>query len=814
MTSRPLFACAGLAALLLIQAPGCGGDDAPSQASDVKQSVPELPWEVVSDQGETYLSNLFYAEDSDNEQIMPVALDGHVMIDRLVYPTLGNPNLYVKDDAHDSFLVVLRVETELLAHLAPKTGKASGSPHSLVTLDQRPGDELAVFLVDRAARWAGDSERPDAVEPDGVHTLRIEPSRILMHKVPDDMPEPFKRRRTLRCSFDQAAMAGVPGGLYDVRFEVRRDGAVVASEYQYNALRVFDHGPDDGEYSVVSVTDTQVSVGALFDSKTTAKLEDFVDFVSTTEDPDIRQAAFITFNGDLHNGGSPAGLRQRFVATTYNEEAKRIVAALKELPLPIFLTPGNHDGSVSMGHVPRAIELFDKLTFESLEEVVEEAEPKAWPDFDWSAFEQYRDATAALPGGWHRDIFVGSHVRRAGAKTFAKGWLPVPRADRNMVLYDGFNQWRRTYGPLSSSWFFGKNHYVSMNTFELRQHRRTGWGLYSVNFGGGMSPEQLEWLGRDLKRAAAAERDVVLLAHHDPRGGHKGQDLGYYFAQVDYRGIGQSLGGFLKSHVVDKIVCKAPDWALSAKMEDDCTHDGLLEWMRPDEEFDCADADRLDDGRCDTSLFEPSGGSPPARLPRFSGYALIDALAEDTHVRTFLLGHTHYNSLEVLEAGDELVPERVQVDAATAEAFAAIEIGNPVRGYARQAGEGDYDPDALSSDAIVEDNGRFFLLLEAAGHSFERRLQGKGRELVVLRLTTNADITHQKFHGDTMMGFSVIHMTRHPDARGYDLPQLNRVSYFIHAGDDRFDPVADVDIDRTKRLGARDPTNPVAQLFE
>ena len=34
---------------------------------------------------------------------MPYAIDGHVMIDRLVYPTLGNPNLYVKSDPSDEF---------------------------------------------------------------------------------------------------------------------------------------------------------------------------------------------------------------------------------------------------------------------------------------------------------------------------------------------------------------------------------------------------------------------------------------------------------------------------------------------------------------------------------------------------------------------------------------------------------------------------------------------------------------------------------------------------------------------------------------
>jgi len=42
---------------------------------------------------------------------------------------------------------------------------------------------------------------------------------------------------------------------------------------------------------------------------------------------------------------------------------------------------------------------------------------------------------------------------------------------------------------------------------------------------------------------------LVVLAHHDPRGGHKGKDPGYYFEQLDYRSIYQSSINYLVGKV-------------------------------------------------------------------------------------------------------------------------------------------------------------------------------------------------------------------------------------------------------------------------
>src|SRR4051812_1714826 len=170
-------------------------------------------------------------------------------------------------------------------------------------------------------------------------------------------------------------MSKVPAGLYDVRMEIRKDNDFYKPkgnttgiyEYQYNAVRVFDTEPD--EYKVINITDTQVSVGDLYGAKTKDKLDELVQFLNTTNDPAVIGSSFITFNGDLHNGGSPASLRQRTVAWTYNDEAKAIVNTLKFLPVPIFLTAGNHDGYVSTGHVPGAVKALDTVLVDKLPEV-------------------------------------------------------------------------------------------------------------------------------------------------------------------------------------------------------------------------------------------------------------------------------------------------------------------------------------------------------------------------------------------------------------------------------------------------------------
>lgn len=788
---------------------------------------PELPWEIRSEQGETYVPNVFYAEATDNEQIMPLkGDDGRYGIDRMIYPTLGNPNIYVRTDPADSLTVVLRMEESAIAHLTPTEVEVPGTSDRKLELHETPGNALAFELVRRGGREAyTETDRVTYFEQD-ANLHRIQPSEIWVKPVDPRMPEAFKKRRTLRVIFRQEALEHLPAGLYDLRFEAVAAGRFVQGESgnsnvyeaQYNAVRIYDLGNTPDEYNVLNVTDTQVSMGDLYDSKTKAHLHEFVSYVNASTDPEVTNSKFITFNGDLHNGGSPGGIRQRFVANTYRDEAREIVQTLKQLRYPIFLTIGNHDGYVSMGHVAGGIKAIDAAVFDNMGRVIRDAGSTEWPGFSMAKMDAYLQRTKETPGGLHRDIFVGSFVRRP-AWTFAEGWISVPREERNMVLYDGLQQWQRSYGPTYFSHRFGKNHYISVNTFELRQHRRSGWGMYTVNYGGGMSDVQLEWLSRELGRTDSDGMDAVLLAHHDPRGGHKGKDFPYYFDQLEYTGMGVSAKNYLEQKFLTPFICgSAPSWMLTDAKNSDCLHDGLQEWMRADEEFDCDEADRLSDGRCDTSRFDPALPIAQRRAPRFSGYELISLLALHPSARTLLLGHTHYHSLEMLVEGDELIPSVVALDEAQRKRLASAEVTNPLRGLSEQTPSdptnAEYDPEKTNEQAIEERNGRLIMHLELAGHRIHRTVEGARRELAIVRLTSNADLTHQLADGNAMMGFSVMVVRHRDDARAYSNPQIDKLRYYQNIGSNAFRVAGEVLLDRTQSLKRTAQNNPVEAMFQ
>ncbi len=829
-----LAACSGGSDGTGSSAPGTGDDSTKAQGDDSNggpagpAQSQELPWEVISEQGETLLPDVFYADSVQNEQVMPTAIDGHDQIDRLIYPTLGNPNLYVKSDANDSFVSVLRIEPDALAHLTPDmSAEVPGTQLHTVVLHGDALNGLNFYLVSRAGRTAATEAANAMKTPDGKTVFQVQPTELRVNPMPADMPAALKSRLTVRAIFRQKEMAAIPPGLYDLRFEVTKAGKLVTGssdsqpvyEFQYNALRVFDAPPANDEYSAVNVTDTQVSVGDLYDAKTTAKLTEFVNYINQTSEPGVRKAAFITFNGDLHNGGSPGGVRERFVAMNYNNEAKVILGALKQLTLPIFLTIGNHDGYTSTGIVPQAIVDVDKLVFDSMEKVVGDFGPHPWPNFSFSQYDAYRNAVKSVPGGFHRDIYAGRFVRKAGVNTFGQGWKELPIAQRNEMLYDGFNQWRRTYGPLYSSFRWGKNVYLNTNSYDLRQHRRSGWGMYTVNYGGGLSTVQAEWIKREVSRATTDGEDVILLAHHDPRGGHHGKDFPYYFSQLEFHGIGQSAINYILSEVVDPKLCKLPTWALSDSQQLTCMHDGLQEWMRPDPEFDCDDTEKNSDGTCNAALFDVSKLGAQAHHYRYSGLELIDLIANSPVVRTMILGHTHYNSYEVTAPGEDVVPGNVALDGDQTKLLDSLEVQNPLRGASwldKALGHDtpDYDPTALGQQGITQANAVFYQDLAYVAGKTQRKLQGQGRELVILRLTSNADLTSQQYAGTTMMGFSVLFLTHQTtDGRGYDLPQVNRVTYFINQGSDAFSQVRTIALQRTTHFGAHDQANPVAQLF-
>jgi hypothetical protein len=300
---------------------------------------------------------------------------------------------------------------------------------------------------------------------------------------------------------------------------------------------------------------------------------------------------------------------------------------------------------------------------------------------------------------------------------------------------------------------------------------------------------------------------MIVLMHHDPRGGHKGVDFGYYSPTLEYRGIAQSTLNYLFSSKLVPAVCKQADWSLSVDERESCLHDGLQEWMAPDEELDKDKA----------GFF-------------LSGVEVLKRFVKQPHARTLVLGHVHFNSLEVLQSGDVLVPNRLAMDPAAQATSASIEASNPVRRLSWEDKLAPASPSAwrwsedmnpslandiqTSLDVHSFDKWRTDLndMLAAATPPSMTTLsapQGGPRELAILRFTSGADLSNQKYGDKAMYGYTVLHITKQSD-----MPRINRLTYFIHAGTDAFNKIQTIDVDRTKSITTRAKTNPVEELFD
>ena len=806
---------------------------------DVVQGKKDFPWEISNGCGETYLTDIFYAEAIQNEQIAPLTIqDKHnqnkrIQIDRLIYPTIGNPNLYSKNNPQDTLMLVLRTE-----ELADVKWENFQHPHS--TQKKRratSNDKVPTFyLVDRSQRSALTNSKP--MKP-GKDIHKIEPSIFLVHSQ-SQYPEVFRHRYTYEAHFDEKVMKGIEPGMYDIRVDMPSG----VFEYQYNAVSVIEKESEN--YSVINVTDSQVSISLkaskalqekTFKIVSHDKLKQFVEYINyVMENPDkakseadqkIRNAPFITFNGDLHNGGSPGSLLPADVMYTYQKEAEAIMNILMELRKPIFLVAGNHDGYVSMGHVPALVSAYAKLSpnHKSLDELVQEEEKLQGRTGLYSRYKKFISETEETLGGKHVDIFTGVFVRTT-AQSFKEAYAYLEEDKRNLPLYDGFYYWRKTYGPLHTSWSYGKNHYINMNSYDCRQHRRSGWGMYTVNYGGCISLEQNLWISREINATNKQNLDIVLIAHHDPRGGHKGKDFPFYFKQLEYTGAGLSLKNYIQGEIIMAKYCKLSEESTRSKTANlGCLHDGLQEWMLPDKEFDCHSRYKFKEGenagKCNQENFDYASNGEEKHRAWYSGYALIDKLARNKNLRTLLLGHTHYNSIETLLPGDELVPGSVILSKEDHKKFAEKNAGKeqsiPMRALSRlkelfgsdtqeEEKSSEEDKALLVRNGIQEEITEHLeatkLVFSDSGHSFRRILDD--HELLVLRLTSVARMSEQKTKDDKeMFGFTLFDVDMEGNVKGYEKPQINGVTYMRNSSETNTVNFKDVDtirIDRNERL--------------
>ena len=299
-----------------------------------------------------------------------------------------------------------------------------------------------------------------------------------------------------------------------------------------------------------------------------------------------------------------------------------------------------------------------------------------------------------------------------------------------------------------------------------------------------------------------------------------------------------------------------------------CMQDGLQEWMRPDSNFDCERKDMYDkkdvkvaqaiaatnssndqswrnyviDGRC--NLHKLAG----KRHRIYSGYQLVDMMANNSKMRTLLLGHTHYNSLEVIPSAQmvannsysgaqaqhaQIVPGQITLDAQSQEKYLPAERNflsrfNPMRWMGgkreqeRQQEKAQLQAIAAKGifKASCNDVTCAVLDAKAAGHSFDG--VRKVNELAILRLTSVANLTEQEELSkpdDKAFGFSILKLGQKSNnkADNKNASRIEALDFLVNDGSGKFTIIGSASVDRDRYVPsvADDPQklNPLSKLF-
>jgi hypothetical protein len=772
-------------------------------------------WEIKGPKGAIVVPDLFYADPIQNLQGMPLGVKipySHKSgtftyeINNFIYPTIGNPTLYTKEDPKDLFFVALRVPSDIIALNRPQ--KKPLGKNWTYKMRSRP----KVYILSRKKRkileWGvpldnyGDRRK-------GVYPVE---AATIVRREQKGAPIELLRRETLLLYFKKSQLENIPPGFYDVRVEWKF-GPLASDqivEWQYNSLRIFKAPPKNGKYRFLNMADTQISLDHFLSFKQNsldkfAQFKDFLNKLFTLPDKNLLRkkfkhivnSKFITFNGDFHNSGSPAGIRSEWVSKIPAREGAAAISVLRDLPLPIFLTMGNHDGHVNMGHRLLLGKHVSPLRIKKWQERIQRNNEliysgrSAYHGKKALDFIESLKKTKKTPGGREVDIFHGI-FKRTSRTANLQDWGPLQKSERNYPLYDASNQWRKLYGTNYSAWNYGDGHLINLNTYDLRQHSRAGWGLFIMNYGGGISSFQMGWVKREVAAATRLDRDIILIGHHDPRGGHKDKDRPYYYPLLDYKGVQSSAKQWFKDEILADYGCRYLPGRLLEKFKVSCVHTGLLEWMFPDFNLDCWDKS------CPPNYVAWALSNFKGKI-YFSGPELVDLIIRTPNIRTVLLGHTHHTTLKTYYPGSNVAEDRIYVDDYGIKRKIKKILGLKKNIY----------PFKKALD------GRFYLDLTKLQKKYKVGLGDK--EVSFLRTTSLAKQTHAKAKWKnkklTNYGFTIFGVNKKRDYRKYKQAQINRAHFYVNTDDGGKFPFLKVHSMTIKRaLGGTEAEN--AQGFD
>ncbi len=284
-----------------------------------------------------------------------------------------------------------------------------------------------------------------------------------------------------------------------------------------------------------------------------------------------------------HSESTPYHLEK----SSYWNEFQSMVQFFRQLKFPTFIGLGNHDG--------------------------------------YAAYEMHNNSST-LPAVQFSATTTGPETQR--------------------VLFDGKHYWQKMFGPRYYSFDFGNWHFVFLDTFDHYRYFRLTYSNFGANDGGWISEEQLKWLETDFRAAEKAGKKIVLVGHHDPRGGAKGMfydDEKYRYPRRGILRLGDELWYKFNNFQKDPLF-SCQQWASAETTVD---HHGLI-----DTHYDSA-----------------------KELLRLIGTYPV------TH---FFLGHDHADYYDIATIGNNRV-HFVHTTALTAQAFQARDMEN----YKKSNGDGD-----------------------------------------------------------------------------------------------------------------------------
>lgn len=80
---------------------------------------------------------------------------------------------------------------------------------------------------------------------------------------------------------------------------------------------------------------------------------------------------------------------------------------------------------------------------------------------------------------------------------------------------DGLDYFRANFGPCYYSFNYGGYHFLGINSMDGTPERRDGFYIVLMNWGGDLSPAQMQFISQDL---ATVSSNVVPFSHHSPAG--------------------------------------------------------------------------------------------------------------------------------------------------------------------------------------------------------------------------------------------------------------------------------------------------------